>query len=62
MQTNLTAAMSLIEPAILIVMGLVVTTILISFMVLPDLQSERGWGERPVRERLLLLLRIDLCG
>jgi type IV pilus assembly protein PilC len=29
-QTNLTAAMSLIEPAILIVMGLVVTTILIS--------------------------------
>jgi type IV pilus assembly protein PilC len=29
-QTNLTAAMSLIEPAILIVMGLVVTTILIA--------------------------------
>ncbi|HWW98289.1 MAG TPA: type II secretion system F family protein [Edaphobacter sp.] len=29
-QTNLTAAMSLIEPAILIVMGMVVTTILIS--------------------------------
>ena len=29
-QTNLTAAMSLIEPVILIVMGLVVTTILIS--------------------------------
>src|SRR5207253_5765991 len=29
-QTNLTAAMSLIEPAILIVMGLVVTTMLIA--------------------------------
>jgi type IV pilus assembly protein PilC len=40
-QTNLTAAMSLIEPAILIVMGLVVTTILIA-LYLPIFSLSAG--------------------
>jgi type IV pilus assembly protein PilC len=42
-QTNLTAAMSLIEPIILIVMGLVVVTILIS-LYLPIFQMGAGAG------------------
>ena len=40
-QTNLTAAMSLIEPVILIVMGLVVTTILIA-LYLPIFSLSAG--------------------
>jgi type IV pilus assembly protein PilC len=42
-QTNLTAAMSLIEPAILIMMGLVVTTILIA-LYLPIFSLSAGTG------------------
>jgi type IV pilus assembly protein PilC len=42
-QTNLTAAMSLIEPVILIVMGVVVVTILIS-LYLPIFQMSAGAG------------------
>jgi type IV pilus assembly protein PilC len=42
-QTNLTAAMSLIEPIILIVMGVVVVTILIS-LYLPIFQMSAGAG------------------
>jgi len=42
-QTNLTAAMSLIEPIILIVMGVVVVTILIS-LYLPIFQMSSGAG------------------
>jgi type IV pilus assembly protein PilC len=42
-QTNLTAAMSLIEPAILIVMGVVVTTILIA-LYLPIFRLSPGAG------------------
>ena len=42
-QTNLTAAMSLIEPAILIMMGLVVTTILIA-LYLPIFSLSSGAG------------------
>jgi type IV pilus assembly protein PilC len=42
-QTNLTAAMSLIEPIILIVMGIVVVTILIS-LYLPIFQMGAGTG------------------
>jgi len=42
-QTNLTAAMSLIEPAILILMGLVVTTILIA-LYLPIFSLSSGAG------------------
>jgi type IV pilus assembly protein PilC len=40
-QTNLTAAMSLIEPLILIMMGLVVTTILIA-LYLPIFSLSAG--------------------
>lgn len=44
-QTNLTAAMSLIEPAILIVMGVVVITILIAlYMPIFNLSSAAGGG------------------
>ena len=44
-QTNLTAAMSLIEPAILVVMGVVVVTILISlYMPIFNLSSAAGGG------------------
>jgi len=42
-QTNLTAAMSLIEPIILIVMGCVVVTILIS-LYLPIFSMSAGAG------------------
>jgi type IV pilus assembly protein PilC len=42
-QTNLTAAMSLIEPLILIVMGCVVVTILIS-LYLPIFSMSSGAG------------------
>jgi len=44
-QTNLTAAMSLIEPAILVVMGVVVITILIAlYMPIFNLSSAAGGG------------------
>jgi type IV pilus assembly protein PilC len=42
-QTNLTAAMSLIEPVILVVMGIVVATILIS-LYLPIFSMSAGAG------------------
>ena len=45
-QTNLTAAMSLIEPVILIVMGIVVATILIS-LYLPIFSMSSGTGGTP---------------
>jgi type IV pilus assembly protein PilC len=44
-QTNLTAAMSLIEPAILIVMGGVVVTILIAlYLPIFNLSASSGGG------------------
>jgi type IV pilus assembly protein PilC len=44
-QTSLTAAMSLIEPAILIVMGVVVVTILIAlYMPIFNLSATSGVG------------------
>ena len=47
-QTNLTAAMSLIEPAILIVMGAVVITILIAlYMPIFNLSGAAGGGGAP---------------
>ena len=46
-QTNLTAAMSLIEPLILIVMGIVVVTILIAlYLPIFSLSAGAGWDSR----------------
>ncbi len=59
-QTNLTAAMSLIEPLILIMMGLVVTTILIA-LYLPIFSLSAGGSGRAVGNGGDSLLRMLAC-